>query len=474
MPRLHPLSQRYAAWIRRFPCPWLVFRILGRPAHAGNDRCWVGLPGKPLLDRAGQVQRDEQTGKVRYVPVIVFDDKNLLHRFSDAAARALDLYAHGWSDPKMKPRPPRFFIDGDDPGLVERTASSSAKSSTIPFFRSMRSPRSPQPSISIALRNWPVMIARPSGNLPPRLRCRSHRRGRADEGQDARHRARLRWTQYRHRADLAARRARRPSRLRLRQERLPLARQASDRPARSTTRPEDRAERRTSATADSGILKHWFGNLVPAANLAVITSILIVLDVDPRHDGLESLRAESENGSAETWTVVTGSGGAHLLPPSARPGARLPIIAENIIKAGGTPPFGPGIDIPGYVIAPPSRHICGRHYEWDDHPSDYPLAEAPAWIVDRLTGRAASPERRDIPPSGQNSTGRPSPNYPRRSRRRVAGKLLRAVSLDRALPRDCSRLERHYCRPPIPDHELPAIFNRIATRSRTPEAGTSE
>ena len=72
------------------------FRVFGCSCHVQNDRRWVGLPGKPLLDRAGQVQRDEDTGKIRYVPVIGFDDKDLLHRFNDAAVAALDAYQPGW------------------------------------------------------------------------------------------------------------------------------------------------------------------------------------------------------------------------------------------------------------------------------------------------------------------------------------------------------------------------------------------
>ena len=72
------------------------FRILGCPAHAGNDRRWVGLPGKPMTDREGVPLRDESTGKIRYVSFAAFDDKDLLHRFSDAACAALDAYQPGW------------------------------------------------------------------------------------------------------------------------------------------------------------------------------------------------------------------------------------------------------------------------------------------------------------------------------------------------------------------------------------------
>jgi hypothetical protein len=45
-----------------------------------------------------------------------------------------------------------------------------------------------------------------------------------------------------------------------------------------------------SATTASDIIKHWFGYTAPQANLGVTTDHLVVIDVDPRHDGDESLR----------------------------------------------------------------------------------------------------------------------------------------------------------------------------------------
>jgi hypothetical protein len=72
------------------------FRILGCSCHRQNESRWVGLPSKPLFDKqTGLVLRDDG-GKVKYVPVISFDDMSLLRRFSDASVAALDLYAPGW------------------------------------------------------------------------------------------------------------------------------------------------------------------------------------------------------------------------------------------------------------------------------------------------------------------------------------------------------------------------------------------
>jgi hypothetical protein len=47
--------------------------------------------------------------------------------------------------------------------------------------------------------------------------------------------------------------------------------------------------------------------------------------------------------------------------------------------------IGPGLDLKaagGYVVGPPSLHVCGRRYQWDTgvHPDDVPLADAPPWV----------------------------------------------------------------------------------------------
>ena len=151
-----------------------------------------------------------------------------------------------------------------------------------------------------------------------------------------------------------------------------------------------------SASTDRGIIKHWW-QLAPLANIGVSTRNLIPLDIDARHDGLASLAAlEEENGKLPpTWTVITGSGGFHYY--FRRPeGLDLspPIIAENIVRSGGVPPLGVGIDIPSYLVAPPSRHFTGGFYRWkvDGDPHQVPLGDAPGWMVERLT-RTATKEK---------------------------------------------------------------------------------
>src|SRR6516164_3919694 len=66
------------------------------------------------------------------------------------------------------------------------------------------------------------------------------------------------------------------------------------------------------AMLETDLIKNWFAHL-PEANLAVRTNKLVVLDVDPRHGGNESLlKLEAEHGAMPlTWRTLTGGGGTH-------------------------------------------------------------------------------------------------------------------------------------------------------------------
>jgi hypothetical protein len=50
--------------------------IRGFTHHIMNDREWVGAPGKPQVDKDGQIQRNDQ-GKIEYYPVVSIDKPKL-------------------------------------------------------------------------------------------------------------------------------------------------------------------------------------------------------------------------------------------------------------------------------------------------------------------------------------------------------------------------------------------------------------
>ena len=99
----------------------------------------------------------------------------------------------------------------------------------------------------------------------------------------------------------------------------------------------------------------------PDANVGIApgrNAGIIVLDIDPRHGGNETLRAlETELGALpETVTALTGGGGRHL--PFKHPA--FPVRKDTAGKR-----FGAGVDVlcDGCIaIAPPSGSVCsGRN-----------------------------------------------------------------------------------------------------------------
>lgn len=133
-------------------------------------------------------------------------------------------------------------------------------------------------------------------------------------------------------------------------------------------------QRRRAGAAE---LARWFQRW-PSINIGIVTggiSGLVVLDVDLRHGGFDSLAAlERLHGPLpDTVEAETGGGGRHLyfaLPPAA---------LHN--KAG----LAAGIDLRGeggMVVAPPSLHPSGKPYRWrpGHEPASLPLALMPRWL----------------------------------------------------------------------------------------------
>lgn len=118
------------------------------------------------------------------------------------------------------------------------------------------------------------------------------------------------------------------------------------------------------ATTDPQTITDWWTSY-PSANIGIATgsvSGLIVVDVDagPNKAGYSSLAAlEAEYAEIpRDHCVITGSGGLHfyLSAPQTEIRNSASKIAENIdIRGEG-----------GYVVAPPSLHISGNCYAWEN------------------------------------------------------------------------------------------------------------
>lgn len=213
------------------------------------------------------------------------------------------------------------------------------------------------------------------------------------------------------------------------------------------------------ATTDETIIRQWWTRW-PDANIGIATgggSGLVVVDVDPRNGGDDSLDAlERQHGALpQTVEALTGGGGRHIL--FAHPGKR--------IKNG---PIAPGVDLKadgGYIVAPPSLHASGRAYTWDTcaHPDDVALAPLPPWLIGlpdaQPSQRAQGRGRRDW----RSLTARGATQGQRNtSVAALAGHLLRrgvdpVVTLDLLLAWNQSRNVH-----PLADEEVTRTVNSVA------------
>jgi hypothetical protein len=122
-------------------------------------------------------------------------------------------------------------------------------------------------------------------------------------------------------------------------------------------RPRTEHGFKDATTARKQIERWWTEK--PDANIGVptgTTSGLLVIDIDPRNRGDESM--ERIIGSYGRWPVtaeaITGGGGRHLFFKCAR-GTPSGVLDQGIdLKADG-----------GYVLVPPSIHPTGNPYRWD-------------------------------------------------------------------------------------------------------------
>ena len=96
---------------------------------------------------------------------------------------------------------------------------------------------------------------------------------------------------------------------------------------------------------------------------------LVVLDIDPRNGGMQTLtQLTCAYGTLpDTWVVQTGGGGLHY-------------YFQGHCKSFTLD----GIDVQStgkMVVAPPSWHASGNMYEWIISPDDIPLVPLPDWVL---------------------------------------------------------------------------------------------
>ena len=214
-----------------------------------------------------------------------------------------------------------------------------------------------------------------------------------------------------------------------------------------------------STIDDEQIVKWWTEH--PDANIGVAAgreSGILVLDIDPRNGGTETLqRLEKELGPLpSTVTSKTGGGGQHRI-------FEYPNFSVRKDSAGKL--LGPGVDVLSdgcIMVAPPSRHASGKRYRWEEGRSfrDLRPASLPeAWLAKLRNENEPPPQ--DAPsviPEGQRNS----------SLMKLAGTLQRSGAAPKTIKAALMAENAAKCKPRLDRSEVKKI---VASIIRYPSAG---
>ena len=214
------------------------------------------------------------------------------------------------------------------------------------------------------------------------------------------------------------------------------------------------------ATSDHEQIDKWWTEH-PDANIGIAAgqgSGILVLDIDPRNGGTDTLqRLEKELGPLpETVTHNTGGGGEHRI-------FEYPNFTVRKDTAGKL--LGPGIDVLSdgcIALAPPSRHASGNRYRRKEGKSFRDLEPAPLpepWL-DRLRGgTAAQPDADSAPASPAGFVFEGQRNSYLTS---LAGTLQRSGASREAIAAALMAENAAKCNPPLDNSEVEAIVASIS------------
>lgn len=212
-------------------------------------------------------------------------------------------------------------------------------------------------------------------------------------------------------------------------------------------------------------IREWW-TARPEANIGIACgskSNILVLDIDPRNGGNETLRQMTEKLGNLNSTVVsnTGGGGTHHV-------FKLPTF--KVRKDSGGKVFGSGIDVASdgaIIIVPPSVHASGKLYRWQkgasllkNTPADLPKNWCDHITTQQTSVKQTTPEAAIIAAGARNDT-----------LTSIAGRLHNAgigsESLLAALLQENQR-----CDPPLDKEEVERIARSIGSKPSKPGAVT--
>jgi putative DNA primase/helicase len=207
------------------------------------------------------------------------------------------------------------------------------------------------------------------------------------------------------------------------------------------------------ATDDLATFKRLTANATDF-NIAVATgsaSRVVVIDVDPRNNGLQEFKDLTQllGLLPRTLTSATGGGGRHYYFQEPAGG-----IKKNVVA--------PGVDLLAEgccAVVPPSQHFSGKRYQWlDKHePEHQEIASLPdSWL--QFIKSSTSPKKETVS-SGANLILEGSRND---ELTRIAGQLRRSGLSETALLAALKCVNEERTSPPIEIDELAQIARNVA------------
>jgi putative DNA primase/helicase len=200
----------------------------------------------------------------------------------------------------------------------------------------------------------------------------------------------------------------------------------------------------------------------------------VVLDIDPRHNGddtLLDLELQYEK-IPNTLEALTGGGGRHII--FKYPGRKIPNDSRGLF-------FGQGIDVRGdggYIVAAPSMHVSGRAYEWEAScdPASTPILDMPGWVLGKFpnsngnsnpTPNNGKTATAGASAPGQSSAKKIKPGERNSTLTSLAGAMRRRGMPQAVIETVLLETNKQLCTPPLPDAEV----KRIAQSSNKWPAG---
>jgi len=213
----------------------------------------------------------------------------------------------------------------------------------------------------------------------------------------------------------------------------------------------------SAASTNQNTIEGWWKDW-PDANIGIVTgqaSRIVVLDVDPRNGGDESLEklTQVHTELPKTVTAITGGGGRHFY--YLHPGGE--------IKSGSLGTDYPGLDIQAdkaCVVAPPSLHESGEKYRWKEglEPQCAKLAQLPGWILEQIRKKKTRNSKgRKGPPDQLSQTPIFTKGYRNNSLMRAGGSLNQFCYTKTEVFKHLSLFNQDRCNPPLSQTEVRSV-----------------